>query len=396
MRPRTIAASAAGLALALWIAIRTFVPPTVDTVSASRTDLVQAVVATGRVRSLSRAQLGSMIPAVATRVLVREGDRVATGQLLIQLDDSEARAQLEQARGTLARAEATTVALRAVRAGAADAAARSAEAAYQTALREFDRAQRLYEAGAGAAQELDLARQGLEAARANRDIALLEFAAVTGDGAEVRAAMAQVEEARAAVALARARLEHTRITAPGPGRVLGRSVEPGDVVSVGRTLLTLALDGPTQLVALPDERDVARVTVGQPAMASADAYPDQTFPATVTFVAPVIDAAQGTVEVRLEVPDPPAFLRPDMTVSIRIEVARRSGVVALPSVAVQDASAGEPWVLALRHGRLQRQLVRLGLRGDEWVEIQTGVAEGERIAVPPWDGLKPGRRARAR
>ncbi len=94
------------------------------------------------------------------------------------------------------------------------------------------------------------------------------------------------------------------------------------MVQPGRTLLVVARDGPTQLSVLPDEKNLAFLRLGQPATASVDAFPDRVFPARVAYIAPAVDLSRGTVEVKLDVPDPPPFLRPDMTVSVNVEVGR--------------------------------------------------------------------------
>lgn len=392
--PRRLLVLGAMLVLAV-AAARAARPPVVPTTRAIRTELVQTVVATGRVRSLSRAQLGSPITGIVSQVLVREGNRVEANQPLVILEDQEALAQVAQARAGIARAEAARAALDDVERTVASARVKAAQAAFETAERNFERVHRLVEAGARASQDADAARESLEAARAQRDIALAELSARSDDGTNVRTADAAVAEARATLRAAQARLANTRIQAPGPGQVLTRTVEPGDAVQPGRVLLTLSLDGPTQLVAVPDEKDVARLAVGQKAVASADAYPEQSFPARVSFVAPAIDPGQGTIETRLDVDSAPPYLRPDMTVSIQIETARRAGAMVVPLGVVQDATTPKPWVLVVRRGRLERLDVTLGLRGDEYAEVRGGLDEGDLVVVPPYQGRNPGERARA-
>ncbi|MGE0552134.1 MAG: efflux RND transporter periplasmic adaptor subunit [Gemmatimonadales bacterium] len=376
------------------VGVRAALPPVVPTIPALRTELVQTVVATGRVRSLSRAQLGTAISGIVRQVMVREGTLVEANQPLVLLEDDEAQAQVAQARAALQRAEAARAALDDVERTTARARAKAAQAAFETAERHFERVRRLVEAGARAGQDADAARDNLEAARAARDIAVAELTARSDDGTGVRMAEAVVAEARAGLLAAQARLAHTRIEAPGPGRVLTRSVEPGDAVQPGRVLLTLSLDGPTQLVAVPDEKDVARLAVGQEALASADAYPEQSFPARVSFVAPAVDPGQGTIETRLDVDSAPAYLRPDMTVSIQIETARRARALVIPVGVVQDATTRKPWVLAVRGGRLERLNLTLGLRGDEYVEVRSGLDEGDAVVLPPYQGRGPGDRVR--
>jgi HlyD family secretion protein len=91
----------------------------------------------------------------------------------------------------------------------------------------------------------------------------------------------------------------------------------------------------------------------------------------------VVDAQRGTVDVRLEVVSPPAFLKPDMTVSVELVGGARKDTLVLPAVAVRDADRAEPWVLAVQDGTAVRVPVTLGLRGVGAVEILKGLSEGD-------------------
>lgn len=395
LRPRNLLLALAGL-LVVWFGLGRLLPTAVDTVPVERRELVQSVVATGRVRSLSRARLGADLSGTVERVLVREGDLVRPGQVLVQLEDRESRAQVAQARAALAQAEAAVAGIGEVRQAVAEATLRSADVALARAEADFQRMQRLVDAGASAADQLDLARQSLEAARSQRDIARAQLRASGGGGSDRRGADANLEQARGALALAEARLANTRVVSPGAGRILTRDVEPGDAVQTGRVLLTMALDGPTQLVAVPDEKDVSRLAEGQPAVASADPYPDQAFPARVSYVAPSIDPEQGTVEVRLDVDSAPPFLRPDMTVSVQIETARRPAALTVPLAAIREPLSRAPWVLRLEGGRAVRRDLTLGVRGEVHAEVLTGLEEGDRIVAASARGVVAGDRIRAR
>jgi HlyD family secretion protein len=171
-------------------------------------------------------------------------------------------------------------------------------------------------------------------------------------------------------------------------------VEPGDVVPAGKVLLTLALEHETWLLAQPDEKNLPSLRVGQRARATADAYPDRPFDAEVISIAPGIDLARGTVDVKLRVPAPPAFLRSDLTLSIELEVGVRPRALVVPLGSVRD-SATEPWVLVVRKGRAVRVSVVLGARGGAVAEVLHGLAEGELVAREP-DRIAEGERVRAR
>jgi len=170
-------------------------------------------------------------------------------------------------------------------------------------------------------------------------------------------------------------------------------VEPGDVVSPGRVLMVLARSGETRLVFQPEEKNLGLLRVGQPALVSADAFPEQRFSAVITTIAPAVDAQRGTIEVKLRVPSPPAYLRPDMTVSVDVEVARRPGALALPAEAVRAGAEETPWVLALRGGRAERRPVRLGVRGVGYLEVASGLEAGEQVVLPVAQ-LRAGEKAR--
>jgi HlyD family secretion protein len=353
--------------------VRALLPASASGVALESRDVVRTLVLVGRVRPPSRTRLGATVAGTVERVLVREGDRVGRGDVLVALDDREARAAVAQARASLAEVTAQ-----------AQATLEQAQNEADQAERDLQRTLSVFKNGAltqqlveQAQQRADDARSRLEAARAH-----------AGGGRN-----ATIARAQAALEAARARLDLTRVVAPADGVVLTRDVEPGDAVQPGRTLLDLALDGPTELVVFPSEENLGQLHVGAPATASADAYPDSTFQARVSLVAPSVDPSQGTVEVRLAVDRPPRYLRPEMTVSVNIEAGKRDQASVLPESVVRGLGTDSPWVAVVRDGRLTRQPVDIGLRADRYVEILQGVAEGQ-LVVPPQDSPALGERVR--
>ncbi|HEX9166877.1 MAG TPA: efflux RND transporter periplasmic adaptor subunit [Gemmatimonadales bacterium] len=382
--------------IVLRVVWRVLLPPAIPTVTVSRQPLVQTVVATGRVRADSRARLGAQVTGVVQRVLVREGDTVAAGTPLIELDDRELSGTAAQARASLAQAQANLQQLRQVRRPVTVATLRQAEVAFQKSEADFKRATSLRESGSVSEEEFDATRQAYEAARSQRDIARAQAAATDTAGADLRIAEAAVAAAQAASQSAQARLAYTRIVAPGRGMVLTRAVEPGDAVQPGRVLMELALEAPAMLSVVPDEKNLASLAVGQFALASADAFPTERFTARTSYISPVVDPAQGTVEVRLTVDSAPAYLRPDMTVSVDIEVARRDTTLVVPLEAVHEPLSAAPWVYVIRDRRLARQTVRLGARGTRFGEVLEGLQEGEAVVPVSNRTAAEGMRARAR
>jgi len=378
-------------ALALLLGGRALLGPKVPVWVAERRELVQRVVASGRVLAPARIQIGSVVVGRVTRVAVEKGDRVKAGQVLVRLDDAESRAALAQARSAVAQAAARLEQVEVVSAQVTTQAVRQAELRLEQAEVRLARNRTLAEAGSVSRSDLDDAIQARDLAASQLATARIQASAAAG-GADRRAVLAALEQARGAEQAALARLDQLQIRSPAEGVVTERDVEPGDVVQPGRTLLVVARDGPTQLSVLPDEKNLAFLRMGQPATGSVDAFPDRIFPARVAYIAPAVDLSRGTVEVKLDVPDPPAFLRPDMTVSVNVEVGRDPAALVLLAGAVRDAGT-DPWVLVVRDGRTVRQPVKLGMRGEGAVQVLSGLVPGEAV-VAPASTVGPGARVR--
>ena len=366
----------------------------VRTVLAERRDLEQHIVASGRVRVPTRIQVAAQLSGLVVAVGAVAGQRVKQGDLLVQLDDSAERAAVAQAEAAVKQAQARVEQLRRVGAIVATESLRQAESNLAKAEGDLARAIKLASSGALTPVELENAAREVDIARAQKNAAQAQQVAAAPMGADSRVALTALLQAQAQLAGATARLGQTRNVALQSGTVLSRSVEPGDVVQPTRPLLELAADGEVELVFNPDERNLAWLGVGQLAKASADAFPQERFEATVNYIAPAVDPERGSVEVRLAVPSPPEFLKPDMTVSIDLTVAAKSKVLTVPSKVVQGTSTSTPWVQLAVDGRVVRRNVQLGIRGDGALEVASGIAEGSEVIVP--DGRKLAEGARVR
>ena len=358
----------------------------------TRTGIVQSVVATGRLNAPARMDIGAEVTATVLDVRVREGDRVKAGDLLIRLSDAEARAALTQAQAALAEALGRAVQQASVAAPVASQAVVQADAAFTAAERDYQRTRELVAQGFFSQQKLDDARRALDTARSALQSARVQAQSNQPGGVERALAVARVDQAAAAVQIAQARLARLAITSPTDALVLTRSAEPGSMAQPGHVLLTLAALGGIRIDANVDEKNLRLLRPGMPAQAVADAYPGQPFDAALNYIAPAVDPQRGTVEVRLAVPHPPAFLRPDMTVSVELVGGLKKDALVLPSGAVRDADR-EPWVLALQDGRAVRVPVTLGLRGIGSVEILSGLKEGDAI-IPQTEKAIAGDRVR--
>src|SRR5690606_32187898 len=235
-------------------------------------------------------------------------------QVLVVLDDEDARAGVAQAEAQLASAKAGRVTWAKLNAPQAEADLRRAEANLEDARRRLAREKSLFQAGATTEASLEDAKTAEQLAVTQRDAAVLQVRAAEAGGSQSQTAQANVALAQAQLERAKVQLARHVVRSPTDGVVITRMVEPGDAVMSGSNLFLLSSTGQTRLRVEPDERSLALLAVGQTAIASAEAFPNDKFEAKVAYIAPAIDASRGTVEVRLVVANPPEFLRHNMTI----------------------------------------------------------------------------------
>lgn len=355
------------LLLAGWMIWRQLQGPELNGYRLETRPLVQRVVASGEVDSQSLAQVGSEITGVVAARHVREGDTVKAGDLLLELRDDEQRARLREAEAAL---QQLTDSSR----PQAQATLREAQNNLEQADRELQRRETLFERKLLASEALEQARRATLTARVVRDRARFAAAAVGEGGSEEQVLRQRLEAARANLAKA-------RIHAQVDGIVQTREVEPGDLVQPGRTLLTIARSGSSEILLPLDEKNLAPIELGQAARIIADAYPDRVLPARVSFIAPSVDTARGTIDVHLDLLEPADFLRQGMTVSVNIETGRREQALVLPNDALRARDGTRAQVLRVNDGVVERVGVRLGMLGTALSEVNEGLAAGDLVLI---------------
>ena len=359
-----------------------------------RRDFVQTVVATGRVENPHRMDIGAQITGTVLRVPVAEGQAVRAGDLLVQLSFDELMATQRQADIAVDQAQARLRQLQEVQAPLAQQALRQAQVTADFARATLRRNQDLFAQNFIGAAALDESRKALDLALAQQGAAQEQLRSTESQGSDYAVAQTAVAQARASAAAARARAQYAQIRAPVDGVLISRSVEAGDVVQPGKALMALSPQGRTQLVLAIDEKNLHLLQLNQTAVASADAYPQHTFTATLVYINPGVNAQSGAVDVKLDIAQPPAFLQQDMTVSVDIEVARRNATLLVSGAVVHEADGAKPWVFKAQDGHAVRVPVRLGLRSTGFAEVLEGVNAGD-VLLPTAAGVKAGARLTA-
>lgn len=370
----------AAVLLLAWGLLRYWRGPELPAYRIESQPLVQTVVATGRVVSVSRAQVGSEITGVLLERRVQEGDRVQPGDILAVLRADDLSAGVRQAEAALEQLQRSSR-------PQAQASLRQAEAQLAQASRETQRRRTLLQRQLIARETLEQAVQAETIARSAAEQARLAANSLASGNADETLVRERLVAARAA-------LEKTFIRAQVAGKVLTRNVEPGDLVQPGRVLFEIAREGDTELLVPVDEKNLEVLALGQPAQCVADAFPARPFPAKLSFIAPSVDPQRGTVDVRLSIDPVPAFLRQDMTVSINIETGRRAKALAVPNDALGAIAGEKAKVWTVREGRAQRANVKLGLRGLAMSEILSGLQAGDWVLANADSDVAEGDRVR--
>jgi len=353
---------------------------TVEVASARPADSARAAAtvlnASGYVTPRRRATVSSKITGKVTEVLVDEGMHVAQGQILARLDDTDARRRGDAAR---AQRDVATAALDEIEVSLADAE--------RTLRRTLD----LAEEGVASQQDLDSAT-----------------AAVDGLRARLAVARRSLDAAEADLAVAVQDLENYTIRAPFSGIAVSKDAQPGEMVSpvsagggFTRTGISTIVDmGSLEIEVDVNESYIAKVTPGQPAEATLDAYPDWHIPATVRTVIPTADRQKATVKVRLTFDELDPRILPDMGVKVAFRETASEAERAPEAQSLIPSSAlrrdrDSAIVFVLEGDQLERRAVTAGRALGAEVEIVAGVSPGERVVIGGDADLEDGQRARA-
>jgi HlyD family secretion protein len=345
-------------------------------------DLTAIVSASGTVEPQQSVSIQATSPGEVVRIGVAEGQRVRKGQFLLQIDPVNLAAQ--------ASAQAAGV-------QTAQAELSQAEAQLAWARQEHDRRRELAEAELIPRAELEQAEAELQAREA-----------------AVRAARSRTGQLSATLRGARHELSRVTITSPIDGVVTRLNVEEGEVAMIGTmnqpgtVLMEISDLGVMEATVDVDETDVVQIEVGQEARVTIDAFPDTTFVGQVTEVAtspkivptvtgPSPDATDFEVKITLQGSIPAA--RSGLSASAEIVTAERESVLAIPvqSLVVRQFSddamgaegvAEREGIFVVEEGKAKFVPVRVGVAGDRFFEVVSGLEGGEEVVSGPYEALR--------
>ena len=367
----------------------------VETVLLHRGSLDRRLHLTGSIMSEAMVDVFSKVSGILERIRVDQGDRVKADQVVAMVEREEKEAQLQEARAALdvlrARWTQMETGARPEELAQAEQLVRQTKARWETRLDDYKRLKNLKDRDFISQQRLDEAMLQVtlseaEYNSANEKLTLLRKGARQEDR---DALLAQIRQAEAAVRLARIHLKNTTIRAPIGGIISKRYLDRGASVSASTPLVRIVAMDTVKVVVQVVERELARLRTGAVADIHVDAYSDEVFRGAVARISPTVDPESRTADVEIQVDNRDHRLKPGMFARVSLIAQRRDGVLLLSRDSLLRES-GPTRVFVHDTGRASLREVRLGLEGEQYVEVMGGLREGDEVIVAGQYELKDG------
>ena len=341
----------------------------------------------GKIEPIQKFEAHSPVSTTVKRILVKEGQQVKRGQLLMQLDDAEARSAaakaIAQLRGAQADIHAVTHGGTREEVLTTDAQLVKAQADRDNAKRNLDALQRLQKDGAASAGEVRAAEAEYNTTQANVNLLEQKLKARYSQP-EVARVEAQQSEAQAAYDAAQDILKKSNIRAPFDGIVYALPVQQGNYVAPGQLLLQEADLGKVRLRAFVDEPDVGRLLPGQKIEVKWDGLPGRVWKGSLTAVPSTIQlfGTRNVGEITTELDNADFKLLPNTNVTVEVITAEHENVLVAPREAVR-MDASKPYVYRVGDNELHRREVQTSLSNLTQVEVTGGLKDNDLLALGP-------------
>jgi HlyD family secretion protein len=370
--------------LAAFMSLRDEVVP-ISAATAARGTIRSVVSTNGKVEPVQNLEAHAPLATTVKKVLVKEGDHVRKGQLLVQLNDAEAR---DQAARALAQIKAAQAEISAVETGGTreevltlQSLLLKARADRDSAQRNLEALQRLQQQGAASPGEVRAAQDQL--AHADADLKLLEQKQHERySQPEVARVTAQQTQSQAAYAAAQDILAQLNIRAPFDGVVYSLPVRQGTFVNPGDLVLQEADLSKVLVRAFVDEPDVGRLAPGQRIEVTWDALPGRVWAGSVNAIPSVVKlrGTRNVGETTCLVDNHDYKLLPNVNVGVTIITAEHKDVLTVPREAVRQSDS-KTYVFQIVNDQLQRREVQTSISNLTQVEVTAGLAENAQVAL---------------
>jgi HlyD family secretion protein len=357
----------------------------VTTAVASRNTIRSVISTNGKIEPILKFEAHAPIGTMVERVLVKEGERVRKGQLLVELDAANARSEAARA---LAGVRASQADMSALESGGTHEEVLSLEAELAKARVDYDNAQhnlealkRLEQSGAASPGEVRAAQGQVDTAAAQLKL-LQSKQAQRYSHPEVAKVQAEQSQAQSAYSAAQDIVRQLIIRAPFSGTVYSLPVQQGAYVNPGDPIVQVADLSKVRVRAFVDEPDIARLAPGQRIEVTWDAMPGRVWAGTVTTI-PAAVTQRGTRnvgETTCTVSNDDFKLLPNINVGVSIIAVEHENVLTIPREALrQDDSV--PYVYRIVNGELHRENIQTSISNLTSVEVTHGLSDNAQVAV---------------
>jgi HlyD family secretion protein len=350
-----------------------------------RGTITASIATNGKIEALGNFQAYAPMPTTVKKIYVQQGDWVKTGQMLVRLDDADARMQAARAEAQLKGAEAD---LHAVQGGGTreeilttQNALVKAQSDRDTATRNLQALQRLLQTGSASQAEVDAAQNKVHVA--DSEVHLLEQKLKDRfSQQEIGHVQAQEAEARASLQAAQETLRNSNVAAPSKGMVYSLPVREGAFVNTGELLVQVADLHKVRVRAFVDEPEIGRLREGQAVEVTWDALPGRVWQGTLeTLPTTVVQRVTRMVgEVTCVIENNDLKLLPNTNVSVAVVTARQVNALTIPREAIHQDAGGQ-YVFQVVDGELRRRNVTTSVSDLTRVEVTSGLSDNAVLAL---------------
>ncbi len=306
---------------------------TVTTAAAGIRDIAKSVRLSGTVKGKDEVFILAKTSARVTGIPVKPGDYVQAGQTLITLDSSD---------------YATGVQL-------AEVGLRMAELGLDTATTALERAEKLYEAGALSSREMEAARSGHEQAEVG------------------------VEQAQLNIQNAELMINNCTVTTPIAGVVGSINIAVGDMASPASPVAVISNTSQLEIEVQASESEINNIAVGEAADVIIKAVADKAFKGQIESVASVVDPMKRSYKVKVSLPNEEGLIKSGMLAEVGIATESKEGALCVPAAAIVPKGERTIVFVVDEEKRAREREITLGIENNNYVEIVSGISEGEGV-----------------
>jgi len=358
----------------------------VETVSPHRGSIDRRLHLTGTIVSEAMVNVLSKVSGILEKIQVEQGDRIKENQVVAMVEREEKEAQLQEAQAALdvlrARWAQMETGARPEEITQSKQLVRQTKASWETSLDNYMRLKNLKERDFISQQRLDEAMLQVtlseaEYRSAKEKLTLLRKGARQEDR---DALLAQIRQAEASLRLTQIHLKNTTLRAPISGIISKRFLDQGSFVSTTTPIVRIVAMDRIKVLVQVVENELAQLRCGAKAEIYVDAYQKQVFRGGVSCISPTVDPESRMADIEIQVDNKDHRLKPGMFARVNLLVQRRDGVLLLSKDSLMREH-GHTRVFVHENGRALLREVSLGLEGEKYVEVVSGLQEGEEVIV---------------